>query len=133
MTPEAELQSVLDLYLASYKANDAGRCASVYAEDGVILSPYGLPAVGRDSIRAEHEAWFQEDETDKTMTVLSASINGDVGFCLLAYSADVQTKDGVTRVYGSSLNSLRKDTTGAWRLCHTSLNDLDHDLTQDLK
>ena len=132
MSATEEIQGVMDHYLAAYEAHDAAACAACYAENGVIVSPFGPPRTGRAAIEAEHEAWFEEDESNKTLTVLHASISGSIGFCLVSYAADMPSDASTTRVHGASLNTLEKDAAGTWRLRHTSLNELDHDLTQDL-
>ena len=133
MTALAQFQSVMDRYLDRYAAHDADGCASFYAENAVILSPYGPPAIGRTTIRDEHAAWFLEGETNKSMTVLEAANGGTTGFCLVAYSADIAGEQGPTRVYGASLNTLTKDKDGSWLICQTSLNELEHDMTQAFK
>lgn len=132
MPPCEVLQTVMDQYLAAYEAHDSVACADFYTENGVIISPFGPPCVGRPAIEAEHSAWFEDGETNKTLTVLQASISGSTGFCLVSYSADVPSDAGVKRVYGASLNALEKDAAGTWLLRHTSLNELEHDLMQDL-
>lgn len=122
------LQSVIDLYLAAYEAHDAAACAALYADDGVVISPFGPPAIGRDAIRDAHEAWFLDGETNKVMTVIRAGIDGKTGHCLVAFSADVPGDAGPERFHGASLNTLAR-TNDRWLMTHSSLNELDSDLT----
>ena len=130
MSAKDQFQHVMDRYLDRYAAHDASGCAACYMDDGIILSPYGPPVIGRAAIRDEHAAWFLEDESNKTMTVLDAALDGATGFCLVAYSADIAGQDGATRVHGASVNTMTKDTAGNWLIRQTSLNELDHDITQ---
>lgn len=120
----------MNRYLERYAAHDSEGCADLYAETGVILSPYGPPAIGRAAIRDEHAAWFLEGETNKSMMVLDAALDGAAGFCLVAYSADVPGDNGPMRVHGASVNTLTKDKDGDWLIQQTSLNELEHDMTQ---
>lgn len=131
MDARSEFQRVIDQYLAAYEAHDSAGCAALYGEDAIILSPFGPPAIGREAIRAAHRAWFDEDETGKTMTVLRASIEGDTGHCLVAYAADVPGDAGPQRAHGASLNTLSR-VDGRWRLTHTSLNELENDIAGHL-
>jgi len=133
MKPHAEIQPLLDRYLTAYTAHDAEACAAFYSEDAVILSPYGAPCVGRDAIRTAHKEWFKEGETNKTMTIRDAKINGDLGYLLAVFSADIPNGNGSTRAYGASLNSLKKSSAGSWQFHHTSLNELEDDLKQASK
>jgi uncharacterized protein (TIGR02246 family) len=130
MSAKDQFQQVMDRYLDRYAAHDAVGCAALYTKDGIILSPYGPPAIGSAAIRDEHAAWFLEGETNKTMTVLDAALDGATGFCLVAYSADIAGQDGTTRVHGASVNTMTKDTAGTWLIRQTSLNELDQDITQ---
>jgi uncharacterized protein (TIGR02246 family) len=133
MTAVVQFQSIMNSYLERYAAHDSKGCADLYTEDAVILSPYGPPAIGRTAIRDEHATWFLEGETNKSMTVLDAALDGATGFCLVAYSADISGEQGQTRIYGASLNTLKKDPDGKWLIHQTSLNELEHDMTQAIK
>lgn len=131
MGARAEIQPVIDRYLAAYAAHDADACAALYSDDAVVISPFGPPAIGRAEIAAAHRAWFADGETGKTMTVLRAGIAGDIGHCLVAFSADVPGDTAPERFHGASLNTLIRTAEG-WRLTLTSLNATEDDLTRRL-
>ena len=131
MTARALFQPVLDRYLAAYLAHDSAACAAEYTRDGQIFSPYGPPATGTASLRAAHESWFEEGEFNKSMTILEARAEGDVGFCSLLYAADITMPDGtISRVFGSGINTFVRLPDGTWKIRHTSLNELEDDPTK---
>lgn len=130
MTARALFQPVLDRYLSAYAAHDSAACASLYTRDGRIFSPYGPPVTGSAAIQAAHESWFEEGETNKTMTILEAHADGEAGFCALLYAADIVTPDGETvRIFGSGINTFLRQPDGSWKIRHTSLNDLEDSQT----
>ena len=128
MKAVAEFQALLDIYVERYLAHDAAGCASCYVSDGVILSPFGPPAKGFEAIAAVHADWFREPGSNKVITVEDARIEGDVGYCLARFSADVPQDDGsFRREAGTSLNTFLRTTDGSWRIWHTSLNVLENE------
>jgi uncharacterized protein (TIGR02246 family) len=122
MTDEEQTQRLVDQYLAAYTAHDAAGCAALYDEAGVILSPWEPPVHGPERIARTHETWFAEGETDKTMEISDLVVSGDIAVCLLHFAANMP--DG-SKAEGTSLNSLKRQPDGGWKLLHTSLNMLD--------
>jgi len=129
----ATFQAVIDRYLAAYAGYDAAGCAALYGADGEIHSPFARPAKGQSEIEATHGNWFEDGETNKTMRVTHAGIDGDLGYCCVEYEADVPGADGGTdRFRGTSLNVMERRTGGDWTIKLTSLNEAreqgtDHD------
>lgn len=122
MTLISEIQAVMDIYLDAYRRKDSAGCAGVYLADGALYSPFGPPAIGQDALCATHEAWFAEDEENKTLTVLEARSDGALAYCLAAYSADVRMADGRTqRDGGTNLSVLVRQDGGGWRIKCSSL------------
>ena len=113
-----DCQKLLDRYLACYRAGDAEGCAAVFTEDAQMFSPFGPPALGRAAIASQHVDWVREGAEDKQVTVLDAGANGDLGWCLASFS------EGATGA-GVSLNVLRRQSDGAWRIARSSLNATD--------
>lgn len=125
---QAEFQALIDRYLAGYESHDARACASQYAQDGKVFSPWSAPVSGTEAIEALHEEWFLDGESDKVMTVFDARANGDIGYCLVRYAANVPgNPGGLERIFGSSLNTLTRQPDGHWKIQHTSINELDNE------
>jgi uncharacterized protein (TIGR02246 family) len=110
--------------LEALKQHDAVACAALFTDDCLLLSPYGPSAAGRDAVRATHQVWFEEGETNKRLELLEAAANGNLGDCVLAYTGDYPKPDGCYATEsGRSLNILKKHTDGEWRIHVSSLND----------
>lgn len=124
MGDEAQIRALIAAYLSAYESRDAAGCTAVYTEDARILSPWGPPVSGQKAIEAAHLNWFEEGETNKTMTIEDLRIDGDLAVCLVRYSADIPAADGPARVFGASLNALCRKQDGNWKFSHTSLTEL---------
>jgi hypothetical protein len=77
----ASIESLVAMLLEAIKRRDSAACAALFTDDGLILSPYGPSSRGTDEIAATHQAWFDEGETNKRMTLLDADASGDLGRC----------------------------------------------------
>ena len=113
MTVQSELQALYDRYVAAYRVGDARGCAAVFHREGHLYSPYGPPAQGRTAIRALHADWVAEGGEGKRITVLHSGHDGDMAWCLAAFSEGDAASDGV------SLNVLERQPSGGWliRMC----------------
>ncbi len=120
---QAEIASLVARLLDALQRHDADACAALFSEDGLILSPYGPAARGRNEIRVTHQGWFDEGETNKRLTVLEARAAGDLGYCLVAYAGDYIQPDGTCSTHrGRSLSILQRMPDGEWRIRLQSLN-----------
>jgi uncharacterized protein (TIGR02246 family) len=126
---EAEIRALVARYLDAYETRDAAGCGDVYAENALLLSPWGPPVKGPQAISAAHLIWFEEGETNKVMTIADLEIDGDLAICLVRYSADIPDEKGSARVFGASLNSLQRQSDGRWNFRFTSLTELADDET----
>lgn len=119
----AEIEALVAGLLDAFRRLDAADCAALYADDGLIISPYGPPARGRAEIQATHQSWFDEGETNKCLTLLDASSDGGLGYCVLAYAGDYAQSDGSYVTHsGTSVNVLRRLADGTWKIHISSLN-----------
>ena len=116
------MRGLVGALLEALQRQDAAACAALFTTDGLILSPYGPPARGRDEIRATHQAWFDEGETNKRLTLLAADAGGNLGYCVLSYAADYRQSDGTfTTDSGKSVNVLTRQGNGDWQIQISSL------------
>ena len=119
----AEMGAVMESYNTAYRACDAGGCAAVYASEATIYSPFGPPLKGREAITAAHEIWFASGEKNKRIDILDCAACGDLGYCLIAYSASVTEDDGsVRQEAGTNLLAMVREG-GSWRIRHSSMNE----------
>lgn len=125
MSDDDLIRQAISKYLQAYESRDAAGCAAIYSADAFVVSPWGPPVRGRDAIKGAHLEWFEDGETNKSMLVEELEISGDLAICLIRYGADVPGPEGKPeRAYGCSLNTLRRQPDGDWKICHTSLNEL---------
>ncbi len=117
VTFETTFQKLFDRYVASYRSADAVGCASVFASEAELYSPYGPPAIGRTAIEAAHREWVNEGADNKKIDVVDAGGCGDVGWCLAHYSEGSAGR-------GTSLNVLERQQDGNWLITHCSLNEV---------
>lgn len=120
------VESLVARLLEALEQHNATGCAALFTDDGSILSPYGAEARGRDAIEATHKAWFDESETNKRLDLLEFGACGDIGYCTLAYAGDYLQPDGsYTTESGKSVNVLKKQANGDWKIHISSLNSDD--------
>jgi uncharacterized protein (TIGR02246 family) len=128
MDDQTAIRAVIERYLAAYDAKDSRGCAEVYADDAILLSPWSVPLIGRDAIAEGHLDLFAEGETNKSMTIRDLIVDRDTAVCLIGYAADIPGEGSrPAKVFGASLNSLRRQPDGAWKIRHTSLHELDRE------
>ena len=116
MSFKEECQKLYDQYVVCYRLGDAKGCASVFAAEAEMYSPFGPPAIGRQAIEDTHAEWVAEGAEDKQITVCSAGRDGELGWCLVEFS------EGTTGA-GVSLNVLARQPDGRWLVTHISLNE----------
>ena len=116
MNFQEECQQLFDQYVACYREGDAAGCASMYAIDAELYSPFGPAAIGRQAIEATHKEWVEDGAENKQITVLNAGKIDDLGWCIARF------REGTTGS-GSSLNILARQPDGCWDITHCSLNE----------
>ena len=117
------IELLVEQLLDALKRHDAATCAALFTDDGVIISPWAPTARGLDAIRATHQAWFDEGEANKRLTVLEVDSSGDLAYCLLAWSGDYPQSDGSVATYsGTSVNVLQRQANAEWKIRVQSLN-----------
>jgi ketosteroid isomerase-like protein len=104
MTFADEAQRVFDAMVVAYRAGDAAGCAALFTADAILLSPYAHAARGRAAIEALHHEWTSDGGSE-----------GDLGWCLAAYSEGDGSGDG------TSLRVLERQPDGRWLISSRSL------------
>lgn len=128
---ETAIRAQMGIYLKAYEKHDAADCAAIYAENALVLTPWGPPAKSRSAIEETHREWFEEGETNKSLTITDLRVNGDLATCLMGFSADVPADGGGTEPsHGSSLSALARNTDGIWLIQQQMLLGLDTPLTE---
>lgn len=102
--PQA-LDRVLRDYEKAWQAKDAGALASLFTEDGFVLSN-GKPAVRG---RLEIKQAYSDGGGPLALRALAYSIDGRTGYIIGAYAATTDAPDD-----GKFILALKKDRRGRW-------------------
>ena len=123
MSIDTEMQELMARWVHCFSSGDIEGAAALFCDDGAIYSPYGPAAIGRDAVRATHEAWSAAGEMNKTITVIRSEARGGLAYCLAAYSGDYPQDDGtLLNECGTSLNIAKRQDNGTWKFLISSLN-----------
>lgn len=123
MTIRAEMQALMDLWVARFESRDLDGAVALYSDDAVIHSPFGPHAVGRNAVRATFADWMAAGEVNKRVTVEEAGGEGAQAWFLASDAGDYPTPEGgFENDTGVSLNVAQRDERGQWLLRATSLN-----------
>ncbi len=114
-----DMEALLAAYLAAYTSRDAAKCAALFAEGATIYSPFGPPVSGHHAIEKAHEDWFALDESDKRLDLIDCAASEYVGWCLIAFSADLP--DG-SHEAGTNLCAMVR-RAGTWQIRYSSMTE----------
>ena len=117
---EAELMQVAtDLghqYDTDYAAKDPSAMASLYALDGVLISPAGPIVRGRDAIKSYYVKRFASGARNHAIKVIEVHVQGDGGYGINQFSVTVRGADGsLHEEHGTIVAVYRHDANG-WHL-----------------
>jgi uncharacterized protein (TIGR02246 family) len=115
---EAEaVKKVEEEVLAAFKAKDAAKVASYYAEDAVVSTPGRAAAKGREAIGKA----LQEDLSDPAFAIdftnEKAAVSGDMGYTRGTFRVtftNPQTK-APQNIVGNYVTVFRKQADGSWK------------------
>lgn len=117
---EAELmQAATELghqYDSHYAAKDPDGMASVYAADGVLVSPAGPIVRGRTALRDYYVKRFASGARGHAIKVLEVHVQGDGGYGINSFSVNVPGPDGsLHEEHGTIVAVYRHDPDG-WHM-----------------
>ncbi len=126
-----EVTELFNLWVQEFTAGNIDACVELYTDDGAIYSPYELPSIGRDALRETHRQWLAAGGTNKKIRVFEAHSENDLGYCIAAYSEDYPQDDGsLVKESGKSVNIVKRQPDGSWKLHISSLNSDDPPLAE---
>jgi uncharacterized protein (TIGR02246 family) len=117
---QAELMQVAtDLghqYDAYYAAKDPTAMASLYAEDGVLISPAGPIVRGREAIKSYYVKRFASGARGHAIKPVEVHVQGDGGYGINQFSVTVPGADGsLHEEHGMIVAVYRHDQDG-WHM-----------------
>ena len=108
-----ELARVLTEYERAWRARDAASLASLFTDDGFVLSGGHAPVRGRQGI----EQFYSGHGGPLSLRALYYAAEGAVGFIIGAYAGKVGEPDD-----GKFTLTLRREASGRWRI----VSDMDN-------
>src|ERR1700760_638551 len=117
---EAELlQAATELshqYDTHYAAKDPDGMASVYADDGELISPAGPIVRGRAALKDYYVKRFESGARAHAIKVLEVHVQGDGGYGINQFSVNVPGSDGsLHEEHGTIVAVYRHDPDG-WHM-----------------
>ncbi len=121
---EASIRSLpIDRWCEAEAARDLDAKMSLFTSDVVFLVPEEPPVVGRENVRAWHEAVWENTQHHCTGTVDEVEVFGDWGFVRGTFSSVVTDANGSTQdLRGKFLNMSRREADGTWRIARVIWN-----------
>jgi uncharacterized protein (TIGR02246 family) len=117
---EAELmQAAVELghqYDSHYAAKDSEGMASVYAADGVLVSPAGPIVRGRSALRDYYVKRFASGARDHAIKVLEVHVQGDGGYGINSFSVNVPGPDGSLHSEHGTIVAIYRHDSDGWHM-----------------
>lgn len=127
-TDQMDAEALVERYLAAYNAQDPVALAALYAEDGLVLPPEGVPVRGRNAIQTY---WTKSGRRGLTFEILQKDVCGEAGFFVGRYAAR-ESSPGQYQLanqpftllstsrrqpeHGNFVLCLRRAENGTWRI-----------------
>jgi uncharacterized protein (TIGR02246 family) len=103
-------------YDADYAAKDPAGMATLYATDGVLISPAGPIIRGREALTAYYTKRFASGAKGHAIKVIEVHVQGNGGYGLAEFAVTSPQPDGQFReVHGSIVSVYQHDPDG-WHL-----------------
>src|ERR1700753_2978499 len=103
-------------YDSHYAAKDPDGMASVYAADGVLISPAGPIVRGRAALRDYYVKRFASGARGHAIKVLEVHVQGNGGYGINSFSVNVRGSDGsLHEEHGTIVAVYRHDPDG-WHM-----------------
>jgi uncharacterized protein (TIGR02246 family) len=119
LTRQELLQAATDLasrYDATYATRDPAAMATVYAEDGVLVSPPGPIVRGREALRLYYAKRFAAGARNHRIKVLEVHVLGDGGYGINSFSVTVPQANGTLREEHGTLVTVYRHDSDGWHM-----------------
>jgi uncharacterized protein (TIGR02246 family) len=117
---EAELMQAATVlarqYDAHYAAKDPAGMATLYATDGLLVSPAGPIVRGREALTAYYTKRFASGVKGHAIKVLEVHVQGNGGYGLAEFSVTVPKTNGEVREEHGRIVSVYQHDPDGWHL-----------------
>jgi uncharacterized protein (TIGR02246 family) len=103
-------------YDSHYAAKDPDGMASVYAADGVLLSPAGPIVRGRAAIRDYYVKRFASGARGHAIKVLEVHVQGDGGYGINSFSVNVPRPGGSLHEENGTIVAIYRHDPDGWHM-----------------
>ncbi len=130
---EADAEALVRKYLSTFNAPDPAALSALYAENGLVLPPSGVPVRGRTAIR---DYWMKSGRRGLSLVILQKDICGEAGFFVGSYEVRQGSSGEFKRAggqleraglrhpeHGSFVLCVRRGDNGAWQIAADMWND----------
>jgi uncharacterized protein (TIGR02246 family) len=117
---EAELMQAATelgrLYDSNYAARNPAGMASLYATDGVLVSPAGPFVRGREDLTAYYTKRFATGAHDHAIKVIEVHVQGNGGYGLAQFSVMVPRPNGETEQVHGTIAAVYQHDPDGWHM-----------------
>jgi uncharacterized protein (TIGR02246 family) len=122
----AAIEEVLNQYAVAVNTGDFELWLSLHADDVVKMGP-GAPAIfGREALRANKEAAWDNFTLEMALYPEEAQVSGDLGFARGTYTLSITPKAGGETIIavpdGKYLTLCKRQADGTWQISHDCYN-----------
>lgn len=113
------MQAAVDLghrYDSNYAAKDPAAMASLYAADGILVSPSGPIVRGRDALKAYYVKRFASGARGHAIKVDEVHLQGDGGYSVISFSVTVPNAAGALHEERGSIVAIYGRDPDGWHL-----------------
>ena len=113
------MQAATDLgrqYDTNYNDKNAAALATLYALDGVFVTPSGSIVRGRDALKAYYASRFAAGTRGHAIKVVEVHVQGDGGYGLAHFSVNVPGTNGELHEVGGNLIAVYQRSPDGWHM-----------------
>ena len=103
-------------WLDAFNRGDAAALAAFYTEEAKILEPNSQMIVGRESIQAMFQGFFDTGALELQLTVIELSVNGDMAHKVGKYTLTIQPEEGEVISDNGKHVTIWKRVNGSWKV-----------------
>jgi uncharacterized protein (TIGR02246 family) len=122
----AAIEDVLNQYAVAANTGDFELWLSLHADDVVKMGPDAPAIFGREALRANKEAAWDNFTLEMALYPEEAQVSGDLGFARGTYTLSITPKAGGETIMampdGKYLTICKRQADGSWKISHDCFN-----------
>ena len=117
-TTAEDLQTIKassEQYVEVFNRGDAAAFAALFTEGAKLLPPNSPMLVGRESIQASVQGFFDAGASNLQSTVIDLHVNGDMAYVVGKYTLTIQPEEGEAISVIGKYVTIWKRENGSWK------------------